>query len=153
MKNILILTLVVVCSHAYSQDTLYVKFTENRTCSIIKGFKHKMDTLDSYPFDGGRMYVVSKKSAYGIDDKLRFTFFSYTPKWMDNQFEYDVVDSCMFRKKEFKDAAWFDSKTGSEIVEMFAHKDVVIYLVDETEITDKKKIYMVRVYFSYTSPE
>jgi len=153
MKNILIFTLVVIYSHAYAQDTLYIKVDGNTPFSIGKGLKHKMDTLDNYPFDGGRMYNVSKKSTYGINDELWFSFFSYTPKGLSNPFQYYVVDSCIFRKKNFKDAAWFDSHTSSEIVETFSSRDVVIYLIDETEITDKKKIYMVRVYFNYSSPE
>jgi len=149
--------LILLLSSAYAnaqQDTLFVLFQNVESNNITKVGKHRNDPESKkyYPFDGGRHYRVSKTTGK-FEDSYAFLFWSYTPKWMDFKFSYKVVDSCIFRKKDFKDATWFESKTGSEFVETFSGRDKIIYLIDETEITDKNNIYMVRVYFDYSSPE
>ncbi len=153
MKYIIFLLFFLTSSfYVKAQDTLYVKFTKNEKNAIIKGFRHKMDTSNIYPFDGGRIYVIQKKVGKFNKD-LSFSFISYTPEWMDQQFKYHLVDRSILFEKDFKDSTWFDRTDYYEILKIFNGSEKVIYLVDEGQIKDNAKIYMVRVYFSHTVEE
>ena len=143
--------LLFVCISSYAQyDTLYVEFSYNGPDQVLTGFKHKNDTSKNYPFDGGRIYIFRKKVGNFTED-FRLFFRSYTPAWMEEQFEYYVVDTAILQKKDFKNRKWFDKNEYIEILEILNNADL-IYLIDKNYIKNGKA-YMVRVYFNHTADE
>lgn len=86
-----------------------------------------------------------------MDRDLAFNFWSYTPEWMDYQFEYCFVDTAILQAKDFKNREWFDKTEYIDIVQIFNNADA-IYLIDETYIQNGKA-YMIRVYFNHTVEE
>lgn len=150
MRYIIInLVLILVSMSCYGQsDTLYIAFSDPD--QVVSGFKHKNDTSENYPFDGGRIYRFHKKVG-NFTKELRFFFRSYTPEWMDQQFEYEIVDESILHEKDFKDRDWFDKTDYIDILKIFNEANV-IYLIDENYIKNGKA-YMVRVYFNYSAEE
>ncbi|MCB0496022.1 MAG: hypothetical protein KDC79_07785 [Cyclobacteriaceae bacterium] len=153
MKVIFTLFFVLIFNYCNAEsDTLYILYQEIYPNYIVKIGKHKddPDSRDYYPFDGGSHYKIPSSTGSILD--ISFNFNSYTPEWMDNQFSYKIVNESILKEKNFKDRSWFDAHTYDEIVETFSGKDKVIYLIDEGQIKDGK-VYMVRVYFSYSAEE
>lgn len=135
-------------------DTLYVYIDEGKGWEIGTPMgKHKKDPelQNGYPFDGGRAYSFKKKLP-SVED-VRFYYHSYTPVWVDIQFIYKIVDISILEKKDFKNAEWFDKTNYHNIMETFYGRDKVIYLIDEKQILDSTKIFMVRVFLSYSANE
>jgi len=141
-------------------DTLYVKFEPNDWMGILKGYKNKNDSSYSevFPFDGGRIYSFKKLRIKSVDH-FSFSFFSYTPEWMDKQFYFEEIDKTILIEvlegKDFKDADWFENTSFIEIIKYFGRKtygDQIIMLYDETQPSGDK-VYLVRVYFRFDAEE
>jgi len=154
LKLLSILFFIPFLSYA-QKDTLYVYVDNGRGWEIgIPMGKHKKDSerRDYYPFDGGRNYSFVKKAGK-YKDHSWFYYQSYTPSWMSRQFSYQVVDSCIFSRKDFKNTAWFNLTGYDDIFKTFYGEDKVIFLIDERQIKDSSKIYMVQVYFIFDEEE
>ena len=147
-----LLFLITAFMNAHCSDTVYVLFEHKKPNYAVQLHKHKNDpnANNSYPFGGGRHYHVPKKSGNFIKD-ISFNFWSYTPNWMDQQFEYEIVDESILHEKDFKDRDWFYKTDYIDFLKIFDEANVV-YLIDENYIKNGKA-YMVRVYFNYTAEE
>lgn len=135
-------------------DTLYVYIEKNLCTGLTAMGKRKADPEPRtyYPFDGGRGYSMEKKAGK-FKEYFRFFYASYTPISMDYQFSYELVDISILDKKDFKNSKWFNRTNYEGIINVFYGTDKVIYLIDERQILDSTKIYMVRVYFSFDAEE
>lgn len=157
MKRLSILLVLYILSNVTlaQSDTLYVLFENTPPNYIIKGSKHKDDPERStqYPFDGGAIYVIQKgEKDTPWTKELFFSYKSYTPDWMESQFEYLIVNKKYLKKKDFKTSSWFQNNSYERIISIF-NNDKVIYLLDKNEFQSDSKIYLVRVYFSFTDEE
>jgi len=147
---------ILALSSLAQSDTLYVRFEKSESNRVFGGFKHKNDTSDIYPFDGGRIYLFGKmrKGRERIAD-FTFSFFTTTLEGNDRPFSYQKVNESALGKKIFKDRAWFDKTSYVDIIKYFGRKeygDQIIMLYDETQ-PPSDKVYLVRVYFSFEAEE
>ena len=151
--NICLLLSGLIYFTASAQDTTYVFFQERHPNYSVKLEKHKDDPekRSDYPFDGGRHYHIPIQKSGLIDKDISFNFWSYTPDWMDHQFEYCLVDAPILHDRNFKNREWFDKTEYDDILKFFNNAEV-IYLIDENYIK-KRKVYMIRVYFNHSAEE
>lgn len=149
--------LVIICTlQTKGQDTLYVLFEPHKENTSFFGpvGKHKDDPLKKkhYPFEGGGMYLFEKVNS-PYSRTLTFSYKSYTPEWMDYQFDYKSVDiDSIRRKEEFKDIKWFNNTSYDDIIKTFKGNNNVIYLLDEQHIIEGRGV-LVKVYFGYEVDE
>ncbi|NJN27973.1 MAG: hypothetical protein HC819_19370 [Cyclobacteriaceae bacterium] len=134
-------------------EIVYIIVEKDHGFSVEQfGRLNDYDSALSYPEDFGRRYLLLLNEGL-YTKEISFTYMNNSPEWMDQQFEYKIVDQEFLRQKDFKDREWFDKTDYYEILETFIGKDKVIYLVDEEQIKDPNNIYMVRVYFNYPAEE
>jgi len=144
---------VLIYFTSLAQDTAYIYFQNQHPNYAVKLDKHIDDPYkrNDYPYDGGRHYHIPIQKPGFVDRDLSFNFRSYTPDWMDYQFEYCLVDTAIMHAKDFKDREWFDKTKYIDILKTFSNAEV-IYLIDENYIKNGKA-YMVRVYFNHSAVE
>ena len=149
--------LIVLCLFdirlCYSQiDTAYVLFEYLEGNKVLTSRNHKENphNNESYPYDSGRIYIISKKVGNFTRD-MAFIYRSYYPDWAPSKFELKKVDTSFIEEKNFKDRKWFEKTDYDKILSIF-ERAKVIYLIDERYIKDCKA-YMIRVYFNYPAVE
>ena len=151
---------ILAWSSLAQSDTLYIRFKNVESNRVFAGFRHKNDTSDIYPFDGGRIYIFGKmRKGHGRISNFTFSFRSTSFKKSSQQFYYQELDQSqleeMLKQKDFKDREWFNKTSYIDIIKYFGRKksgDRIIMLLDETQMSGDK-IYLVRVYFSFDAEE
>jgi hypothetical protein len=158
MKNTFLLLIIVISVLSLkAQDTVYVLYEPDKELTKCYGpvGKHKddPDKRTQYPFDGGGRMYVFEKVYKSYSRALTFSYTTYTPEWMDYQFDYKNVDiDSIFRKVNFKDMQWFNDTSYKDILTTFRAQKLLIYLLDERYIENGKGV-LVKVHFNFHADE